>query len=46
MLPDQAKRYRIRLGNDLDDNSTSGFSWILGVVRFNFVLTLLLPSSI
>jgi hypothetical protein len=46
MLPDQAKRYRIRLGNDSDYNSTPGFSWIPGVVRFNFVLTLLLPSSI
>jgi hypothetical protein len=47
MLPDQAKRYQIRLGNDSVYNSTPGFfSLISGVVRFNFVLTLLSPSSI
>jgi hypothetical protein len=45
MLTDQAKRYRTRLGNDSVYNSTPGFSWIPDVVQFNFVLTLLSPSS-
>jgi hypothetical protein len=44
MLTDQAKRYQSRLGNGSVYNSTPGFSWIPGVVRFNFVLTLLSPS--
>ena len=34
MLTDQAKRYRSRLGNGSVYNSTPGFSWIPGVVRF------------
>jgi hypothetical protein len=45
MLTDQAKRYQIRLGNGSVYNSTPGFSWIPGVVRFNFALTLLSSSS-
>jgi hypothetical protein len=45
MLTDQAKRYRIQLGNDSVYNSTLGFSWVPGVVRFDFALTLLSSSS-
>jgi hypothetical protein len=45
MLTDQAKRYRIQLGNGSVYNSTPGFSWVPGVVRFDFALTLLSSSS-